>query len=122
LSLEEVIMKKVVLFAFRGDPLCFVHVLLNALDMHEKGMQSGIVFEGSSVTLVGELAQPDHQFHGLYRQAMDKNLIFGVCRACAVKLGALQAAESEGLTLLDDMRGHAGMARFLMDGFSVITL
>jgi hypothetical protein len=114
-------MEKVVLFAFQGDPLCFVHVLLNALDMDGKGIQTGIVFEGSSVTLVGELARPDNQFHGLYREAKEKNLILGVCRACAVKLGALQAVESEGLTLLEDMRGHAGMARFLQEGFSVIT-
>jgi hypothetical protein len=29
-------MKKVALFAFNGEPMCFVHVLLNALDMKEK--------------------------------------------------------------------------------------
>ena len=32
-------MKKVVLFAFNGDFMCFIHVLLNALDMHEKGYE-----------------------------------------------------------------------------------
>jgi hypothetical protein len=31
-------MEKVALFAFKGEPLCFVHVLLNALDMKEKGI------------------------------------------------------------------------------------
>jgi hypothetical protein len=27
-------MKKVSLFAFNGEFMCFIHVLLNALDMH----------------------------------------------------------------------------------------
>lgn len=31
-------MEKVALFAFNGEPMCFVHVLLNALDMKKKGI------------------------------------------------------------------------------------
>jgi len=30
-------MKKVAMFVFNGDPICFIHVLLNALDMKAKG-------------------------------------------------------------------------------------
>jgi hypothetical protein len=30
-------MSKVAMFVFNGDPMCFIHVLLNALDMHQKG-------------------------------------------------------------------------------------
>ena len=30
-------MGNVALFAFNGEPMCFVHVQLNALDMKEKG-------------------------------------------------------------------------------------
>jgi len=32
-------MKKVALFAFNGESLCFVHVLLNALDLKDKGYE-----------------------------------------------------------------------------------
>ena len=49
-------MKKVVLFAFNGDFMCFIHVLLNALDMHEKSYDVKIVIEGSATKLVPELA------------------------------------------------------------------
>jgi hypothetical protein len=35
--------EKIVLFAFRGDPLCFIHVLLNSLDLHERGREGSIV-------------------------------------------------------------------------------
>ena len=30
-------MEKFVIFAFNGNPTCFVHVLLNALDLHKEG-------------------------------------------------------------------------------------
>ena len=39
-------MPKIVLFVFNGDPMCFIHVLLNALDMKDKGYESKIVIEG----------------------------------------------------------------------------
>ena len=34
-------MKKVVLFAFNADVMCFIHVLLNALDMKDKTRSTG---------------------------------------------------------------------------------
>ena len=37
--------RKVALFAFNGDPMCFAHVLLNALDMFEKGFKVKVVIE-----------------------------------------------------------------------------
>ena len=30
-------MSKTALFAFNGEPMCFMHVLLNAWDLHERG-------------------------------------------------------------------------------------
>lgn len=114
-------MQKVVLFAFRDDPMCFVHVLLTALDMREKGMETGIVLEGAATTLVEALAKPGHPLHQLYARAKGQGLIFGACRACSAKLGALPAIEAEGLPLLDDMAGHPGMAGYVARGFSVVT-
>jgi hypothetical protein len=39
-------MKKVVLFAFNGETMCFIHVLLNGLDMKANGYDIKIVIEG----------------------------------------------------------------------------
>ena len=39
---------KTVLFVFNGDPMCFIHVLLNALDLHGHGHETCIVMEGAS--------------------------------------------------------------------------
>jgi hypothetical protein len=40
--------KQVLLVAFRGEPMCFVHVLLNALDMKERGYDVKVVIEGTA--------------------------------------------------------------------------
>ena len=45
-------MKKVALVVFNGEFMCFVHVLLNALDMKERGYDVKIVIEGAA-TKVG---------------------------------------------------------------------
>ncbi len=114
-------MRKVALFVFNGSPMCFVHVLLNALDMHARGDQVRIVMEGESTQLVEQLAQPDNWLHGLWQKACAHKLVAGACKACAQKLGARPALETHRLTLLDDMNGHPGMAAFREKGYEIIT-
>ena len=114
-------MSKVALFAFNGDPLCFVHVLLNALDMDEKGMIVKVIIEGSAVKLIGPLAQEDHPFHQLYQSCLDAGLIDCVCQACSHKLGSLVEAKRQNLRLCHDMSGHPSMSSYLQQGFDVIT-
>lgn len=114
-------MKKLVLFVFNGDPMCFIHVLLNALDMAEKGYKVKVVIEGAATKLVPELEKSGNPMHALWLKAREAALIEGICKACATKMGTLDAAESAGLTLLADMSGHPGMARFQEEGFELVT-
>ena len=109
------------MFVFNGSPMCFVHVLLNALDMHTRGDTVKIVMEGESTQLVVELSRPDNWLNGLWQKARSHNLIIGACKACAHKLGAHQEIADSGLALLDDMNGHPGMAAFRDDGYDIIT-
>jgi len=114
-------MLKNALFVFNGDPICFIHVLLNGLDMHSKGDEVKIILEGASVKLIPELVKPENPLNGLWKKALDSNIVDGVCRACAQKLGTLEAALQQGLTLLDDMSGHVGMAGYQNLEFVIIT-
>jgi len=113
--------EKTVLFAFRGDPLCFIHVLLNSIDMNKRGQEGLIVLEGESVTLVEEMAKPDHFLNTLYNQAKEKKLFFGACKACATKLKAVDAIEEQGIPLTGEMSGHPAMADFIEKGYQVVT-
>lgn len=114
-------MDKIALFAFNGDPMCFTHVLLGALDFSDRGFEVKLVIEGSATKLVAEMDAPSHPLHGLYGKVKERVLLMGVCKACAQKTGSLEAARSQGLHLLDDMSGHPSMAGFVEQGYKIIT-
>lgn len=114
-------MQKVALFPFNGEMTCFVHVLLNALDMKAKGFEVGVVVEGAAVKLLPELEKDSNSMHGLYAKVKEQGLFFGVCKACSRMLGVLEGVTATGLPLLDDMQGHAGMAPYMEKGYEIIT-
>ncbi len=112
-------MNKYLFYAMRGQLMCFLHILMNALDLHEAGHEVRIVFEGESVTLPPQLAEKGNK---LYLKALELGLIAGVCKACSVQLGVLEAIEKLELPLLSDMNGHAGMRPFVSEGYTVISM
>lgn len=114
-------MKKVALFAFGGEPMCFIHVLLNALDMSKRGYEVKIVIEGAATKLVPELGKEGNPMFQLYEKAKGLDLIDGVCKACSSKMGVLEGVKLQGLRLLDEMSGHPSMALYRENGFEIIT-
>jgi len=114
-------MKKFALFVFNDDPMCFIHVRLNAHDMSDKGHEAKIIVEGGATKLISELEKKSHPLHQLWKRAKAKGLVEGVCKACANKMETISEAKAQGLTLLEDMLGHPGMARYRDAGFEIIT-
>ena len=114
-------MEKYALFAFNGEAMCFIHVLLNGLELAARGHEVKIVIEGAACRLIPELGETVNPFYQHYSKAREKGLIAGICQACAQKMGSLEAARAQGLTILADMSGHAGMAPFILDGYRIIT-
>lgn len=108
-------------FAFKGDPVCFIHVLLNALDMNEKGMDVKIVMEGAATALIPDLALPGNPLNPIWEKVKEIGLVAGVCKACAIKMNALDSAKNQNLSILDDMKGHPSMATFFNNGYDIIT-
>ena len=113
--------KQVALVAFQGEAMCFVHVLLNAVDMHERGFDVKIVLEGSATKLAAELDDPNKPFGPLYQKVREMGLFDCVCRACANKMGVLAAIEDQGLPLCDELQGHPSLARYVEAGYQIIT-
>ncbi len=114
-------MKKAALFAFNGDLMCFVHVLLNALDMAGRGWAVKVILEGSATRLIPELDQKNGPLYPLYSRLASQGLLEGACRACSFKMGTLEDAESRGIPLLATMEGHPGMAEYREQGYEIIT-
>jgi hypothetical protein len=114
-------MKKFALFVFNGDPMCFIHVLLNALDMNDKGHEAKIILEGASVKLIPELNKADSPLNKLWEKVLDLNLVEGACKACSNKLGTMEDAKKQNLKLLDGMSGHPAISEYRENDFEIIT-
>ncbi len=114
-------MKKLVLVAFNGEFMCFVHVLLNALDMKARGNDVKIVIEGAATKVIPELSAEGNPLKSLYRKVKEQKLIEAVCKACSTKMGVLEAVETEGLPIADEMSGHPSLARYVEAGYELIT-
>ncbi|ABB38591.1 putative cytoplasmic protein [Oleidesulfovibrio alaskensis G20] len=114
-------MKKVVLFPFNGEEMCFIHVLLNAGDMKRKGYDVRLVVEGAAVALLPRLANPEHPMHQLFARVAESGILYGACKACSAKLGVADAVIAAGITLVGEMGGHPAMSDWIDEGFQVIT-
>ena len=89
-------MRKVAFFPFKGEKMCFMHILLNALDLHEKGIPTKIIMEGEAVKLIKELEEEDNK---LYKKVKDLGLFDSICKACSAKMGVLEYNEKCGIPI-----------------------
>ena len=112
--------KPVVFFVFRDEAVCFVHVLLNALNFTQKGREAKIVLEGPAVKLVGVLENPSSQFHALYMKAKNAGIFDGACMACSRQFGVHEQVVAAGIPLLSDMSGHPGIFPYMAKGCEVL--
>ena len=53
-------MKKILFYAMTGEKSCLLHVLMNAVDLHEKGHEVKVVFEGRSVGMAPVLFEDNN--------------------------------------------------------------
>lgn len=109
------------LIAFNGDPMCFIHVILNALDLREKGNEVKVIVEGSATKLIKEFENEKNPFHKYYTQLRESDLIDCFCKACSNKMGVLKDVEKLGFPLNSEMGGHPSMAKYIALGFTIIT-
>ena len=112
--------RKIALFAFNGDPMCFIHVLLNTLDMHRRGYDVRLVIEGSATKLVSPMNDTEHPLNKMYTETKEKGLVHCVCKACANKMGTLDSAMEQGLPVCGDLNGHPSMAGYMEQGYEVL--
>ncbi len=112
-------MAKYLFYGMTGNKMCFNHILLNALDFADNGIEAKIIFEGESVKLVSLF---EEEKNTLYLKAKERGLIAGICLACSKVMGVFEKNNNYGLAMLGDMSGHAGMKRFTTEGYQVISM
>ncbi len=114
--------EKVAIFAFQGEMMCFVHALLYAEEMHEKGHDVKLVIEGSATKLIKALADPEVPFGKLWGKIKSIGVIDCVCQACSKKMGGYESAVEQDLPICGEMKGHPSMLRYIEDGYKVTVL
>lgn len=110
-------MEKILFYVMEGEKMCFNHAMLNAEALLDAGKEVKIILEGKSVKLPKIL---EEEKNPLYKKLLDAGVIVGVCKACSKVLGAYEDNERLGLTLLDDMKGHAGMEKYVSEGYQIL--
>jgi len=113
-------MKKVAIFTFTDEKMCFVHAMLNALDMKEHNFDVKIVIEGASTRFIGKISDPEDPLSKVYSEVKSKGIIDCVCKSCATQTKSLKSAEEEGLKLCDEMDGHPSMRRYIEEGYEIL--
>ena len=112
--------KKVAIFAFNGEPMCFAHTLLNTLDLKNKEYDVKLIIEGTATKQVKELADSKKPFANLYAAVKKAGIIDCVCKACSTQTGALKSAEEQELPICGEMSGHPSLSRYMEEGYEVI--
>ena len=112
-------MSKFLFYAMTGEKSCLLHVLMNAVDLADKGHEVRVVFEGRSVLMPSQLKQENNPH---YVKAEAAGLLAGICLACSKQLGVLEQNQALGLPMLADMFGHAPMAPWVAEGYHVISM
>jgi len=113
--------EKYALFAFNGGPMCFIHVILNAIDLNEKGYDVKVIIEGSACKLANEFENQSNPFYNLYQKLKEKQLIDCFCKACSSKMGTLDVINKIGFTTCNEMMGHPSLSKYIQKGYKIIT-
>lgn len=104
-------MKKYLIYVMQGEPMCFLHGVMNARALKAAGHEVKLIMEGQSVKL-GD--------HPEVKKIQEEGILAGVCKACSAMLEVLEKNQDLGLPLLEDMNGHAGMAPYVDQGYDVL--
>lgn len=99
--------------------MCFMHVLINALDLHEKGVDIKIIVEGEAVKLIKVLEEEENK---MYLKTKELGLFDSICKACSAQMGVLEYNEKTGIPIKGNAKGHPAMFDYIEDDYELITL
>jgi hypothetical protein len=119
--------RKMLFVVFSDDSCRQNHALLYANDLHSKGHEIKVIIEGAATASLRNLEDASSLFSRLFAQAKGAGLLVGACKrasgGCATgceERNVTEIAQQQGLALLDDCEGHAGIERFVREGYEVV--
>lgn len=100
------------------------NALFLAYELHEKGHQPTVIFQGTGTRWVAELATPSHPAHALFQAV--QHTVVGACGGCADVFGATASVEAAGVPVVREKaipgtNGIIDLSRYLDEGYRLVT-
>jgi len=111
---------KYVFLATDDNKMQLYHLLLNAVNFHEKGHEVTTVLECGSPKLLIGIADGSIKLP-LFGKAMELGIIDHACKACTAAFSATEAAQKLGVPIKGELSGHSDLLKFVEDGYSIFT-
>lgn len=119
--------RKLLFLVFTDEACRQNHALLYATDLRSKGHDVKVILEGAATGSFRLLDDKESMFSRLFARAKDMGIIAGACKrasgGCATgreDRNVADIVEREGVQMLSDLEGHAGIEAFVRDGYEVI--
>ncbi len=111
---------KYVFLATDDNKMQLYHLLLNAVNFHEKGHEVTTVLECASPKLLIGIADGTIKLP-LFGKAMELGIIDHACKACTATFSATEAAQKLGVPIKGELSGHSDLLKFVEDEYSIFT-
>jgi hypothetical protein len=110
--------KKVAIFAFRGEGPCFLHALLNAEDMRNRGLNAVVIMEGGSVKNIRAVAE------GTFPVPVDKvkSLVDCACLGCSMLFKVDGLFQQVDIRLEGGMSNHVSITDYMDKGYEILIM
>lgn len=101
-----------------------VHALLYAQELHERGHEVVLIFDGAGTEWAEELTNPQSQspLHASYEQLKQQGVVEIVCDFCAAAFAVKERLAERKAPLLAEYAGHPSIAKWVEAGYQIIVL
>jgi len=119
--------RKMLFVVFSDDSCRQTHALMYAMELHAKGHEVRLILEGTATQVLHELASPESKRGALLRSAQAAGVLVGACARASAGCASpapqrkvTELATAHAVPLLADLEGHAGIERFVREGYEVV--
>jgi hypothetical protein len=116
--------RKLLFVVFTNDSCKRNHAFMHALALTRNGHRVRIILEGEGTRC---LAERSGRFGELFAEALAKGVLAGACRTASAGCSTTDAsrdmsslAREQGILLLGEMDGHAGIVDYVADGYEMV--
>ena len=88
-------------------------------EFKDAGDDIQLIFDGAGTKWPGQLSDPSHKYHSVFKAVKDK--VAGVCEYCANAFDVTDEIKQANLPIAGDYQGHPSFRQLVSDGYQIIT-